>query len=379
MSEQTDVADLVAGLTERLSDEPAPVAPPAPSWQPVNRYDVAVADAAETTVRDAGNEAERLVVRHAAALLELADGDEVLLERVLDRLATRPVDDLRIDFASSSSRSLADDCATAAAVLRAHLGEDGGPLRAGIRIPSLAPEDRERAVRTVTGVVDALAAGDDVPPFAVTLTGVTSHAQVKAFAELLGTVERGSGQPEGLLGLEIEVGAAPLSAKLVTSGGSRLTGVYVDLAGTAGRVGAIPGIHDHLVGQTLSPLLLAAATAGVTLGDLTLAGDSHDDDDLETVWRRQVAVARTAAGWGVVAGRDTRPEHLPARLLAILGGFRSRYEQVAALLGDSLGDTVALAGYLQRGLDSGALTEAEVTAAGGPSAGEVAALAGRTR
>lgn len=378
MSEQTDVDGLVAGLAERLSDEPAPIAPPAVTWQPVNRYDVAAGDITGTTVRDAGHEAERLVVRHAAALLDLAGADETLLERILDRLATRPVDDLRIDFAAASLRSLGDDCAAAAAGLRAHVGQETGPRRVGIRVPTLAAEDRERTVRTVTGMLDALAAEGDVPALVVTLTGVTAHQQVRAFAELLDAAEERAGLSAGRLGLEIEVGTATPTAKLVTSGGDRLTGVYLDLAGTAGRVGAIPGVHDRLVGQTLSPLLLAAAAAGATLGDLTLTGQSTDDD-LATLWRRQVTTAGAGAQWGILTGRDSRPEHLPARLLSAFAGYRVHYQQVAALLGDSLGDSTALAGYLQRGLESGALTEAEIAEAGGPAAGELATLAGRTR
>ncbi|MEO5851137.1 MAG: hypothetical protein ABIQ15_01370, partial [Nocardioides sp.] len=101
-----DLAALTTALTEALDQRLAaadaalardyPGEPPGRQpvhtvYVPADRYDA-------RTVPDHGHQAEMLLVQHGETFLDLLDGDDELMSRVLAKLGSEPVEDLRIDF-----------------------------------------------------------------------------------------------------------------------------------------------------------------------------------------------------------------------------------------------------------------------------------------
>jgi hypothetical protein len=99
-------------------------------------------------------------------------------------------------------------------------------------------------------------------------------------------------------------------------------------------------------------------------------------------------LVRRALERGLYQGWDLHPAQLVTRYVATYTFFRDALPAAAARLAAYLGrgdggvldepaTARALAGVLLRGLDCGALDDADITAAGGPGRAELDRLAGR--
>src|SRR5690349_10643563 len=107
-----DLDGLTAEVDELLADADEASArqfPGSPTTSgPVQTLYVLAGDFHADLVRDAGREAQQLVLEHAEEFLELLGGDDDLMGRVLDKLATEPVEDLRLDFTTWTGDRVVD-------------------------------------------------------------------------------------------------------------------------------------------------------------------------------------------------------------------------------------------------------------------------------
>ena len=161
-------------------------------YVPADRYEPAIGAAY-------GEEALSLL--DAAA--EAVEADASLVERVRDRLARQPVDDLRIDF--EDGYGFRPDAEEDAAVLKATEPPAGVPA-SGIRFKSLEAGTRRRGLRTLELFLAEGGRG------VVTLPKVTSVEQVQAMVAACDHLEKTYGLPRLHFEIQIETPQAVLGA-----------------------------------------------------------------------------------------------------------------------------------------------------------------------
>ncbi|MEQ6899952.1 aldolase/citrate lyase family protein [Nocardioides sp. YIM 152588] len=372
-----DLATLAGRVDALLADADATLArrrtrPRAPQpvhtvYVPADRYD------ADTVARYGAQ---------AAALLdECADvlgADPEVVERVRVRLAERPVDDLRIDF--EDGYGVRPDDVEDAEIDRVAAFAAQAPEQ-GIRFKSLEAPTRARALRTLDRWLGA--GGHRPDSDHLTLPKVTSVEQVAAMTLIAGTLEERHGLAAGALTFEIQVetaqavlgpdGTAPLPA-MIEAGEGRVTGLhygtydYARSLGIAARDQAL----DHPVADHAKAVMQAAAAGtGVFVCDgssnVAPAGDARAE-----AWRLHARLVTRSLHRGLYQGWDLLPAQLPSRFLATFAYFRDGLalatERLDAYLGrqsstylDEPATAAALADYVLRAVECGAVDEAEVS------------------
>lgn len=407
MSTAADLAaDLTADLDARLADADAALARDYPGerpgrqpvhtvYVPADRYDAGLVPAHGAAALAALDE-------HAQAFADLV-GDDDLVARVRAKLAIEPVEDLRIDFedgyAGRDGATEDADVLRAAADLAASQRDGRAAPFAGIRVKSLDPATRTRGVRTLTAHLVAFAeAGGDLSDWVVTLPKVTSVDQVRAMVHACATLEERLGLPGDTLRFEVQVetpqsilGAdgTALVARMVHAGAGRLTGLhygtydYSAFCGiAAGQQSLAHPVADH------AKLVMQAAVAGtgVRLSDgSTNVLPVGSTDAVRTAWALHLSLVRRSLEHGFYQGWDLHPAQLPTRYAATYAFYRSglphAVERLVTYLdgagsggvADEPATARALASYLLRGVDCGAVDPAEVPA--GSSMDDLRALA----
>ncbi|NUT33178.1 MAG: hypothetical protein HOV79_08900 [Hamadaea sp.] len=297
------------------------------------------------------------------------------------KLAREPIEDLRIDFEDGYGvRPDADEDAAVDRVAT-FLAEAALPPFVGVRCKSLEEGTRRRAVRTL----DRLFGRVGPRPLTVTLPKVSDPAQVRAMVLLCQALEEAHGLGAGALRFEIQIETP--AAVLDTDG--RAT-VPLLIAAAEGRcVGLHYGTYDYSAAlgiaahrQSLAHpaadhakavMQLAVAGTGVRLSD----GSSNvlpvgATGRVRAAWRLHHRLVRRSLDRGFYQGWDLHPAQLPTRYAATYAFFRDgapaaadrlrayldrRAERTGVL--DEPATARALAGYLLRGLDCGALTESD--------------------
>ncbi len=353
-----------------------------PGRQPVHTLYVPADRFGARTVHDTAREAERIVLEHAEEFLDVLDGDEDLMARVLMKLDAEAVEDLRIDFEDGYGERDDDEedrSAEAAAEALAESRDRGqaSPF-AGIRVKSLDPTTRARGVRTLTRFLEAVAGIPD--DFVVTLPKVTSVAQVEAMVLVCERLEK---ELDGRLAFEIQVetpqsvlGAdgTALLPRMAGAGRGRLTafhyGTY-DYSAACGIAAGQQGLDHPVADYAKAVMQVAAAGTGVRLSD----GSTNRlpvGDQLVPAWQEHLRLVRRSLERGFYQGWDLHPAQLPTRYAATYGFFRDGFPAAAerlAAYGGGCGDSTvldepatarALSDFLVRGLDCGALDEDEV-------------------
>jgi HpcH/HpaI aldolase/citrate lyase family len=327
-----------------------------------------------------------------------------VLPRVRAKLAAEPVEDLRLDFEDGygdrGDEAEDADAAGAAAALAAAVAAGAAPPFTGVRCKSLEPGTRRRAIRTLDIFLAGLLRGGalhggagrgrQLPPgFAVTLPKVTSAEQVSAMARLCDRLEEAHGLAPGHLVFEVQVetpqvilgadGTAVI-ARCVHAGAGRLVGLHYGTYDYSAALGIAAGYQsmEHPVADYARAVMqVAAAGTGVRLSDGStnvLPGGSRDE--ATAAWRLHSRLVRRSLERGFYQGWDLHPGHLPSRYAATYGFFREGMPLACARLrgyaGAAPGGLLeepatarALAGYLARGLDCGAVSAAEVAARAG--------------
>ncbi len=286
------------------------------------------------------------------------------------KLASEPIEDLRIDFEDGYGTrpdDIEDRDARAAAIA---LRTQPTPF-SGIRIKSLEAPTRRRALRTLEIFTDAAA-----PPsgFRVTLPKVTSVRQVEAMVAV-------GEQLDVRFEIQIETPQAVLAmAELVHAAGPRCVGLHFGTYDYTAALGIAPAYQsmDHPAADHAKAVMqVAAAAAGIPVSDgSTNVLPVGDTAAVRAAWALHARLVRHSLERGFYQGWDLHPAQLPTRFAATYAFFRDGLPAAAARLrayldrvGGGIADepaTVrALAGYLVRGLDCGALTEDEVHAACG--------------
>nr|WP_312018488.1 aldolase/citrate lyase family protein [Streptomyces sp. I05A-00742] len=407
------LAGVDADLARRYPGDPG-------TRQPVHTVYVPADAFAADTVRTWGERALAALDAHApdagalAAALGLPDESAVAVhDRVRAKLAHEPVEDLRIDFEDGYGRrsdAEEDEAAARAAELVAAAVADGSaPPFVGIRAKSMEAAVRDRGVRTLdvflTGLVTA-GGGAGLPAgLVLTLPKVTYAEQVTAMAELAGEFEKAHGLEAGRIRFEVQIettqvilgadGRATV-ARLVDAGEGRVSALHYGTFDYSAACGVAPAHQapDHPAADHAKAVMqVAVAGTGVRLSDgSTNVLPVGTSAQVRAAWRHHYALVRRSLTRAYYQGWDMHPAHLPTRYAAVYGFCREGLATAASRLlaytgggGAGAGSGVldepatarALAGYLLRGVDCGAVDAAEVARLTGLTRGELEGVAGR--
>jgi citrate lyase beta subunit len=322
---------------------------------------------------------------------------EEVLPRVRFKLASEPVEDLRIDAEDGYRRGPEqedDDVLRAAATVAADVAGGVAPPSIGIRAKSLEASTRHRGVRSLDLFLGGLGGGRAV----VTLPKVSDVEQVAAFLSVLDALEAAHGvaldlelqveTPQAVLGPD---GAATV-ARMVHVAGPRLTGLHYGTYDYSAALG-IAAEHqasDHPAAD-FAKQLMQVAVAGT--GAHAVDGSTNvlpvgSREQVHRAWQLHAGLVRRALERGFYQGWDLHPGQLVTRYVATYAFFRAALpaatERLAAYLDRSSSGVLdepatarALATVVLRGLDCGAVDEPEILAAGGPGAAVLTKLSGR--
>jgi citrate lyase beta subunit len=337
--------------------------------------------------------------------------------RVREKLAREPVEDFRVDFEDGyGNRSDEEEDREADRVggeLARGVAEGTLPAFIGIRIKPLSEELGARALRTLERVITGtLRAGPRRLPgnFVVTLPKITNPAQVEILVETLDHLEAEHGLARGTIPIELMVetpqsvfgrgGEAALPGQVAAARG-RCRGAHFgtyDYTASLGITAAHQRMHHPACVFARNVMQAALAGTGVWISDgsTTLlpvpphrAGsearlDSHQRREnrlaVHRAWRMHFEDVRRSLELGFYQGWDLNPGQLPTRYAAVFAFFLEARDEAAerlrrfvdraaqaTLLGNVFDDAATGQGLLNfflRGLNCGAITEAEALSTG---------------
>lgn len=364
-------------------------------YVPADRYDADLVPAY-------GEAALRLIDEHTERFGALV-GDAGLVERVRAKLGSEPVEDLRVDFEDGYvGRSDADEDAdvvrAARALAESRRAGTAAPF-GGIRIKCFEAATRTRSVRTLTAYLTTLLEhGVSIENWVVTLPKVTRVDQVDAMVEICARFEQELGLAEGALQFEIQVetpqsvlgadGTATV-ARMVHAGGARLKGLHFgtyDYSAACGIVAEHQSLEHPAADHAKLVMQAAAAGTGVHLSDgstnLLPVGDA---DAVVAAWANHQRLVRRSLERGFYQGWDLHPGQLPTRYAATYAFYREALPRALQRLAAYTSNTThgiadepatarALASYLLRGVQSGAVDETEVVDGVGLDAAQLFSL-----
>ncbi|GAA4541246.1 DUF6986 family protein [Pseudonocardia xishanensis] len=385
----TDLADALAdALDTELGVVDAEVAAAYPgdsgSRQPVHTVYVPADRFDRHTAAAWGERAQETFDAYASDLTAIWGAPADLRDRVRDKLAAEPIEDLRIDFEDGYGlRPEAEERAEvvrAAAELHAAIAAGTAPPFSGIRFRSFEAATRARGVRTLVGFIEQLCLLGGIPAgFVVTLPKVTATAQVTGLVAALESLEAECGIPAGTLRFEIQVetpqsvlaldGTSPLPG-MIAAGGGRCTGLHYgtyDYSASLGVAAEYQSMEHPVADHAKAVMQVAAAGTGVRLSDgSTNVMPVGGPDEVRAAWALHGRLVRRSLERGFYQGWDLHPAQLPSRFAAVFTFFRGSAESAARRLRnyreradsgfmDEPATAVALAGFLLRGVDCGAL------------------------
>jgi hypothetical protein len=296
--------------------------------------------------------------------------------------------------------------------------KDGSlPASIGLRIKPLTEELRQRSIRTLDLVLTALADADGLPPgWIVTLPKVTIAEQVEYFVAVLRQLETSLGLGDRTLRFEVMVetpqivldgSGRSLLPRLVNAGDGRITGAHFgtyDYTASCNITAAYQRMQHPACEFAKQVMQVALAGTGIWLSDgsttvmpvpihhaapgteLTPAQRAENAASVQGAWRMHFDDVRHSLAGGFYQGWDLHPAQLVSRYAALysfflegidaagarLANFVTKAAQ-ATLVGDVFDDAATGQGLLNfflRGINSGAVTEAEALAMTGLTADE---------
>jgi citrate lyase beta subunit len=328
-------------------------------------------------------------------------------QRVREKLAREPVEDYRIDFEDGyGNRPDTEEDGHAAAVVREltkGIKEKTLPPFIGMRIKPLNEELRGRSIRTLDIVLTGLVEAGAIPDgWVVTVPKITVIEQVEFFRLVLEQLESKLGLDVGALQFEAMVETPQI---IMDSEGTSLLPRLVEVAD--GRLsGAHFGTYDYTAGCNITAayqrmghsacefaknvMQVAFAGTGVWLSDGSTTvmpvpihrGESITDEQraanvasVHGAWKMHFDDVRHSLSGGFYQGWDLHPAQLVSRYGALYSFFLEGIDAAgvrlknfvgkaaqATLVGDVFDDAATGQGLLNfflRGLNSGAITEAE--------------------
>jgi citrate lyase beta subunit len=325
--------------------------------------------------------------------------------RVLAKLGSDPIEDLRLDFEDGYGTRSDDeedaDAVTAAERLADAVASGVAPSFAGLRFKCAEAPTRRRGLRTLDLFLGALLARLGTLPdgLVITFPKVSTVSQVEAMVAACERLESAAGLTPGRLRFEIQVETPQLIigpegdhpvARALHAGQGRVSALHYgtyDYSASL-QISAEYQASDHPAAD-FAKQVMQVAVAGTTvhLSDgSTNVLPLGDTEQVQAAWRLHAGLVRRALERGFYQGWDLHPHQLPTRYAATFAFYRQGLPRALTRLGnyvnradsqilDEPATARALARFLQRGLSCGAVEEAEVTAATGLTADQVASLA----
>jgi citrate lyase beta subunit len=370
---------LAAELAARLSGVDADLAPrsgPA-RRQPVHTAYVPADRFTTATASEWGAAALAALREHAPDASSLGVGADVY-GRVVAKLEREPVEDLRVDFEDGYGGRPDDE-------EDAHAAGVGEALRelatagCGVRIKSLEAPTRERALRTLDALLGAC--GRVPAGFVVTLPKVSAPEQVVAIREICEAADAALGGEPLRFELQVETPrAVARMAEIVAAAGPECAGLHYgtyDYSASLGIAAAHQSLDHPAADYAKSVMQVAAATVGIPVVD----GSSNvlpvgDRTAVHAAWELHRRLVHRSMVRGLYQGWDLHPAQLVSRYAAVFTFYRDGLDaagrrvrayadRVSGGVLDEPATARALTGYLLRGIDCGALDEAEVVAVSG--------------
>lgn len=395
-------AEVYAELDARLAPADARLAAGWPgdpgTRQPVHTLYVPADRAGPGVLADLTREALGAVAAHGADVTTMASvvglpADLVaeVWPRVLAKLESEPVEDLRLDLEDGYGHRTDEEedrhASAAGGLLAAVSGAPGSPFACGVRVKSLEAPTRRRGIRSLDLVLGA--AGGVPGGFVVTLPKVTSVEQVAAMVHVCGRLETAHGLPAGALRFEVQVetpqavlgadGTATVAA-MVHAAAGRCSGLHYgtyDYSASLGVAAAQQSMEHPVADHAKSVMQVAAAQTGVRVSDgSTNVLPVGDRESVHAAWVLHARLVRRSLERGIYQGWDLHGAQLPTRYLATYAFYRAGMQEALDRLRayssrassgvlDEPATAFALAGFLLRGVDCGALDLDEVLAGTG--------------
>jgi citrate lyase beta subunit len=358
----------------------------------VRRWGTAATKALDSHARTATDFADALNLNRRRRQLLTGDGVWDALRRKLD---SEPIEDLRVDledgYGDRGDGAEDRDAVASARALATAVQEGTAPPFCGVRFKSLEPGTRRRGLRTLDLVLGTLFDSGGLPPgWVVTLPKVTALEQVQAMVEACNRLESAHGLRDGILRFEVQIetpqailgpDGAALVARLVDESGPRLAGLHFGTYDYTAALGIAAGYQamDHPAAEHAKQVMaLAVAGTAVRLSD----GSSNvlpvgDRTAVHQAWALHARLVRRSLVRGFYQGWDLHPAQLPTRYAATYLFYRDGLDHVghrlATYLGSVSGETAdgghldepataqALAQFVLRGVDCGAVAAEEVS------------------
>lgn len=339
-----------------------------------------------------------------AGIVGLGEFADELAPLVEAKLAAEPVEDLRLDFEDGYG-ARPDEEEDADAVLAAQrvaeaVAAGTAPPFLGIRFKCFEAPTRRRGIRTLDLFLTTLLAQGELPDgLVLTLPKVTTVAQVEAMAAICARFEDRHGLPDGRLRFEVQMetpqlilgadGSAPV-ARLLHVAPGRVSALHYgtyDYSASLQISAAYQSMEHPAADHAKQVMQVAVAETGVRLSDgSTNVIPVGDPDHARDAWKLHARLVRRSLERGYYQGWDLHAAQLPTRYLATYAFYREGFAASArrldaylhgadAAIMDEPATARALARFVVRGLECGALTEAEVTDAVGATPRDLLRLA----
>ncbi|MGO3856290.1 MAG: DUF6986 family protein [Glutamicibacter arilaitensis] len=324
-----------------------------------------------------------------AAKLNLAE-PERLGELVAAKLASEPIEDLRLDFEDGYGNrpDAEEDAAVIAAAdsVSAAVSAGKAPACIGIRFKCFEAPTRARGIRTLDLFITRLLENGPLPEgLRLTLPKVTTVAQVESMVFLAEKLEQAHGLEEGRIRFEVQVetpqvilaanGTHPV-AQLIASGKGRVSSLHYGTYDYSASLGVAAGYQsmEHPVADFAKDVMqVAVAGTGVELSDgSTNIIPAGDPENIAAAWELHARLVARHLSRGIYQGWDMHENHLVTRYLATFAFFREGLQaagtrlrnyvhQISSAIMDEPATARALARYIHRGVACGAVTADEVT------------------
>lgn len=323
-------------------------------------------------------------------------------ERVAAKLVSEPIEDLRLDFEDGygdrGDEAEDADAVAAANAVAAAVAAGTAPPFIGIRFKCFEAATRARGLRTLDLFVSTLAKAGELPAgLVLTLPKVTTVAQVQAMDFAVSRLEEVHGLPAGRLRFEVQVetpqlilgadGTSPL-ARLPHVVPGRISALHYgtyDYSASL-QISAEYQSMEHPVADFAKEVMqLAVAGTGIRLSDgstnIIPVGDAVED-----AWKLHGRLVRRSLENGYYQGWDLHAAQLPSRYAASYAFYREGLPAAALRLRNYVERTEggvmdepatarALAAFVLRGVQCGAVGTEEVQALAGVELSQLTALA----
>ena len=326
----------------------------------------------------------------------------LVASRVQAKLESQPIEDLRLDFEDGFG-DRGDDAEDAAALAAAGavataVASGSAPPFIGIRFKCFEAPTRARGLRTLDLFVSGLTSAGELPEgLVLTLPKVTTVAQVEAMDYAVRRLEEVHSLPAGRLRFEVQVetpqlilgpeGTSPV-AQLPHAVPGRISGLHYgtyDYSASL-QISAEYQSMEHPVADFAKEVMqLAVAGTGIRLSD----GSTNIipvGENVENAWRLHGRLVRRSLERGYYQGWDLHPAQLPSRFAATYAFYRQGLPAAAARLRNYVERTEggvmdepatarALAAFVLRGVQCGAVGATEAQAMAGVELPNLTALA----